>query len=137
MPLAPPLQSHPPSLSQDKIQLPSHCPGLCRAKGGSLAAASTTSVPPCQPSAAHLGSPRPHGLPGCSWCLWRGHAAPLPLSSCRNRALTSHTIWCTDFVLLSLSGAAWSLPQRGLGKARSLYWILIILLSGVGEKINF
>lgn len=79
----------------------------------------------------------PHSLGGYLAAprgLWGGQQLSHPLSSCRSRGAASQTICCTDFVLLSLSGAAWSLPRRGPGMARSLYWILIVLLSGVGKK---
>lgn len=122
---------------------PLSCPlGCAGPKGGSLAAASSTQVPLCQANAVHIGTSQepawaPHSLGGylAAPCgLWGGQQLSHPLSSCRSRGAASQTICCTDFVLLSLSGAAWSLPRRGPGMARSLYWILIVLLSGVGKK---
>lgn len=98
--------------------------GLCRTKGRQLGCSQqyiTATLPAqccahCHWPRAHLGSPQPQGLLGCSF-MASGVAMqlPCPLSSCRNRGVASQTICCTDFVLLSLPDAPWSLPGRGLG----------------------
>lgn len=113
-------------------------------KGGSLAAPSSAHVP-LPAECCHIGTGQePTWAPTASWATWlllgaSGEATqlPCPLSSCGTKGVASQTKCCTDFVLLSLSGVAWSLSGIGLGMARSLYWILIVLLSGVGEKSIF
>lgn len=113
--------------------LPLCCPGLCRAK---------EHVPLCQPSAGHIVTGQeltwaPHSLRGYLAAprgLWRGHAAPPPRQQLREQGSPSQTTCCTHSVLLSLPGAAWSLSGRGLCMARSLDWIQVVFLSGVGKN---
>lgn len=104
--------------------------------------ATSTYAPLGQPNGARCHRPRAwFWVPAAWWPTWlllvaSGGAAwlPLPLSSCGAEQVASWTICCTDFVLVSLSDAAWLLSGRGLGLVRSLFRSL---LPGVGKKINF
>lgn len=125
----------PHSPAKTGSSFPLTCPLGCAEPQRRLGTPSSPYVPLPAKCCAHCHWPRAPWAAMASWAPWLllvafGEATQLPCPSAaaqQGTRLTDHMLhrFCPTFSLLLQS-----LLRKELGKARSLYWILIVLLSG-------